>query len=562
MSELLLSTNGLTKQYGHHKAVDKVNLHIKKGAIYGFIGRNGAGKTTCLKMISGLARPTAGEIEMFGCKGKELERIRSRVGCLIEAPGLYGNMNAYTNLKIKCELFGIRKKGYIEDILETVGLEGVGKKKTKHFSLGMKQRLGIGLALVGEPDLLVLDEPINGLDPQGIAEVRDTIQRLRDERNMTILISSHILEELSKIATDYGIIHNGSLLQELTSEELMKRCSERIEIELIHPEQAVPILDRMGFTNYQVTDKSHIHIFERLNESANVNMELAKAGILVNGIKMDLYRMVRTKSMYVVWIVMAAAIFFSTSMSKLDIDTMNKEAEQQQTENIAETVKPETINMGMSVFLPTQPGEKVTVFDQVYANLQAKFVALFLVIFTVLFSSADIGSGYIKNIGGQVRSRRNLIFSKASVLFVYTTVTMLLYFIIQIIAQQMYFGYLEWGNGSELLRYFGIQILLHYALVLISMAIAVVLNSNVFSMTIVICLCMNTMIVLYGVINHLIQKAGVENFQILKYTVTGKIALLSMSPTNKECLTAVVIAAAFGIVVTLLTAWVFRKRDI
>ena len=245
-----------------------------------------------------------------------------------------------------------------------------------------------------------------------------------------------------------------------------------------------------------------------------------------------------------------------------DIDTMNKEAEQQQTESIAETVKPETINMGMSVFLPTQPGEKVTVFDQVYANLQAKFVALFLVIFTVLFSSADIGSGYIKNIGGQVRSRRNLIFSKASVLFVYTTVTMLLYFIIQIIAQQMYFGYLEWGNGSELLRYFGIQILLHYALVLISMAIAVVLNSNVFSMTIVICLCMNTMIVLYGVINHLIQKAGVENFQILKYTVTGKIALLSMSPTNKECLTAVVIAAAFGIVVTLLTGWVFRKRDI
>ena len=283
---------------------------------------------------------------------------------------------------------------------------------------------------------------------------------------------------------------------------------------------------------------------------------------MLNMIKMDLYRMVRTKSMYVVWIVMAAAIFFSTSMSKLDIDTMNKEAEQQQTENIAETVKPETINMGMSVFLPTQPGEKVTVFDQVYANLQAKFVALFLVIFTVLFPSADIGSGYIKNIGGQVRSRRNLIFSKASVLFVYTTVTMLLYFIIQIIAQQMYFGYLEWGNGSELLRYFGIQILLHYALVLISMAIAVVLNSNVFSMTIVICLCMNTMIVLYGVINHLIQKAGVENFQILKYTVTGKIALLSMSPTNKECLTAVVIAAAFGIVVTLLTAWVFRKRDI
>ena len=131
LSEMLLETRGLTKRYGHHKAVDSVSMHIKKGAIYGFIGRNGAGKTTCLKMISGLARPTAGEIEMFGCKGKELERIRSRVGCLIEAPGLYGNMNAYTNLKIKCELFGIRKKGYIEDILETVGLEGVWDKESR-----------------------------------------------------------------------------------------------------------------------------------------------------------------------------------------------------------------------------------------------------------------------------------------------------------------------------------------------------------------------------------------------------------------------------------------------
>ncbi len=284
MNDLLLSTTGLTKQYGHHKAVDHVDIHIKKGAIYGFIGRNGAGKTTCLKMISGLIKPTSGEIEMFGYKGKDLGQIRSRVGCLIEAPGLYGNMSAYENLNIKCKLFGIKKAGYIEGILETVGLADVGKKKTKHYSLGMKQRLGIGLALVGEPDLLVLDEPINGLDPQGIVEVRDTIQQLCKERNMTILISSHILEELSKIATDYGIIHNGSLLQELTREELMKRCSERIELTLSQPEQALPVLDTMGFTNYQVTDKEHIHIFERLNESAALNMELAKAGILVKGI--------------------------------------------------------------------------------------------------------------------------------------------------------------------------------------------------------------------------------------------------------------------------------------
>ena len=284
MSEILLQTSGLTKRYGRHKAVDHVNIHIKKGAIYGFIGRNGAGKTTCLRMISGLAKPTEGEITLFGYQGKELKEVRSRIGCLIEAPGLYGNMTAYENLKIKCRLFGISKPGYIEEILETVGLKDVGKKKTKHFSLGMKQRLGIGLALVGEPDLLVLDEPINGLDPQGIAEVRDTIQSLCDQRNMTVLISSHILEELSKIATDYGIIHNGVLLQELTRDELMKRCSERVEITLECPEAAIPVLDRMGFTSYQVTDKHHIHVFERLNESDVLNMALARAGVPVRGI--------------------------------------------------------------------------------------------------------------------------------------------------------------------------------------------------------------------------------------------------------------------------------------
>ena len=284
MSELLLSTHGLTKQYGHHKAVDHVDIHLKRGSIYGFIGRNGAGKTTFLKMICGLSKPTSGEIEMFGYKGKDLSKIRSRVGCLIESPGLYGNMSAYDNLKIKCKLLGIKKPGYMEDILKVVGLEGTEKKKTKHFSLGMKQRLGIALALVGEPDLMILDEPINGLDPQGIAEVRDTLLKLKEERNMTILISSHILEELSKIATDYGIIHNGSLLEEITNEELMKRCSERLELTLEQPEAALPILDALGIVSYQVVDRQHIHIYERLNDSAQINMELAKAGIPVMGI--------------------------------------------------------------------------------------------------------------------------------------------------------------------------------------------------------------------------------------------------------------------------------------
>ena len=284
MSELLLSTSALTKQFGRHKAVDQVSMHIKRGAIYGLIGRNGAGKTTTLRMIGGLASPTAGEIEMFGCRGRELKQIRSRVGCLIEGPGLYGNMTARDNMKMKCLLLGVQKKGYIEELLEVVGLKDVGKKHVKRYSLGMKQRLGIAMALIGEPDLLVLDEPINGLDPQGIAEVRETILRLNKERNMTILISSHILEELSKIATDYGIIHQGTLLQEITDEELRERCSERLEITLSSPELAIPVLDRLGIRRYQVMDKEHIYVFERLDESARLNMEFAKAGIPVKGL--------------------------------------------------------------------------------------------------------------------------------------------------------------------------------------------------------------------------------------------------------------------------------------
>lgn len=283
MSDLLLSTSALTKQFGRHKAVNRVSMHIKRGAIYGFIGRNGAGKTTTLRMIGGLAAPTDGEIEMFGCKGRELKYIRSRVGCLIEGPGLYGNMTARDNMKMKCLLLGVRKKGYIDEILEVVGLKDVGKKQVKKYSLGMKQRLGIAMALIGEPDLLVLDEPINGLDPQGIAEIRETILRLNKERNITILISSHILEELSKIATDYGIIHQGTLLQEITDKELREKCSERLEITLSSPELALPVLDRMGIHRYQVIDKERIYVFERLDESAHLNMEFAKEGIPVKG---------------------------------------------------------------------------------------------------------------------------------------------------------------------------------------------------------------------------------------------------------------------------------------
>ena len=280
----LLSTNSLTKQYGRQKAVDAVNIHVRQGDIYGLIGRNGAGKTTLLKMISGLAAPTAGDFSLFEKRGRSAYRYLSRVGTLIEAPGVYPNMSAADNLKLKCLAAGVRRKGEIEELLEIVGLSGTGKKKVRNFSMGMKQRLGIALALVGNPDLVILDEPINGLDPQGIAEVRDTLSRLNRERNITFMISSHILEELSKIATHYGIIHDGVLLQELTREELLERCSERIELKTDDTRRACTVLDDMGITRYKVVDRDTIHIFERLNDSGEITMALAGHGVRTMGI--------------------------------------------------------------------------------------------------------------------------------------------------------------------------------------------------------------------------------------------------------------------------------------
>lgn len=283
---IILETKDLTKRYGSQKAVDHVSLHVKKGQIYGFIGRNGAGKTTFLKMISGLAAPTEGEISLFGYKGREYKAMLNRLGILIESPGVYPDLTAYDNIKLKCICTGIKEKEYNNEILKLVRLDNTGKKKVKRFSLGMKQRLGIALAIVGEPDILVLDEPINGLDPQGIAEIRETILRLNQERNMTILISSHILGELSKIATHYGIIHQGQLLQELTREELMEKCREHVELRLENPRRACPVLDRIGIQNYSVIDQETIYIYDYPDSSEDLMEALALEQIYIKEIKM------------------------------------------------------------------------------------------------------------------------------------------------------------------------------------------------------------------------------------------------------------------------------------
>ncbi len=287
MSEYILQTHDLRKVYGTQAAVAGIDLKVERGAIYGLIGKNGAGKTTTLKMIGGLSAPTAGSFSLFGKSGAELAEVRGRVSCLIEDPGLFGNLSAYENLKAKCLCYGIKGDAYIKKLLEFVGLAETGRKKAKHFSLGMRQRLGIALAMVGEPDLLVLDAPINGLDPEGIVEIRDMLTRVSKEKGITILISSHILEELSKVATHYGIMSKGRLVEQLTAEELADRCSLRIEAVVDRPDYASTVLDGMGISNYKVVDKETIYISERLGDVGYINRELNKAGLLVSKIAVN-----------------------------------------------------------------------------------------------------------------------------------------------------------------------------------------------------------------------------------------------------------------------------------
>ena len=281
---------------------------------------------------------------------------------------------------------------------------------------------------------------------------------------------------------------------------------------------------------------------------------------MLNIIKMDLYRMFKTKSMYVIWIVLAAILLITTSLCKTDYELLTEKDAMKQEQVTEPTV--DNINVGMMVTLPTEPGEKVTVYDIFFANSQGKLYALLLVIFTVLFSTADISSGYIKNIGGQVGNRGSLIFSRSIALSVFSVLTMTGAFLFQAAANCIVFGELEWGNTKAILSYFVAELALHYALVLICMAIAIILKNNVISMVIAVCLSMNVMTIVYGVINSVIQKIGIQNFQIYKYTITGKLSLLPMNPNGNECLAAFGVAIVFIVMMISVSSVVFQKRDI
>ena len=286
MKEVILKTYNITKKYGNQVAVNNVNMTIKKGEIYGFIGQNGAGKTTLIRLITGLIHKTGGEIELLGATGEaELNKSRTMVGSLIETPSFYTNMTARENLEVSRLVRNIPGKKCIDEVLELVGLKDVEKKKVKNFSLGMRQRLGIANALMGNPKLLILDEPINGLDPMGIVEIRELLKKINKEKDMTILISSHILSELSELATTYGIISNGKLIEEITSEELAEKCRQYIDLKVDDTSRAVTLLEReLGISDYEVLEDKKIKVFSNLDNAGEVNSILSKSGVIVESI--------------------------------------------------------------------------------------------------------------------------------------------------------------------------------------------------------------------------------------------------------------------------------------
>lgn len=264
--EYVLQTEALSKQYGHFKALDNLSMHVPKGAIYGMVGKNGAGKTTLIRLISGLQKPSAGTYTLYGKKSSEgdIATARRRMGAVVETPSIYLDMTAEENLRQQFQILGIPSYDGIKELLELVGLSDTGKKKAKNFSLGMRQRLGIAVALAGNPDFLVLDEPVNGLDPQGIVEMRELILKLNREFQITVLISSHILDELSKLATHYVFVDHGHMVKEISAEELAAACRKCTRIEVTDVKTLATVLDEWNL-EYTIWTDSQADIYGKVS---------------------------------------------------------------------------------------------------------------------------------------------------------------------------------------------------------------------------------------------------------------------------------------------------------
>ncbi|MDF2587844.1 MAG: ABC-type multidrug transport system [Anaerocolumna sp.] len=286
MKDIILTTKNLTKKYNNVVALDNINMQIKQGEIYGLVGKNGAGKTTLLRILTGQTEPSQGELSLFHSTSKEaINRKRKRIGAIIETPSFYPYLSAYNNLEYYRIQRGIPGKNCVKQALEEVGLSDVGNKKYKSFSLGMKQRLGLALALMNKPELLLLDEPINGLDPFGIVEIRNLLLKLNQEKNITILISSHILSELSNLVTNYGFINNGKLMKQLSHDDLLKECNKYLELKVEQVEKMTALLEtELNCTSYKVTPDKSIQIYDYLDRPAIISELAVKRGIGLNSI--------------------------------------------------------------------------------------------------------------------------------------------------------------------------------------------------------------------------------------------------------------------------------------
>ena len=285
MREIVLQTKQLTKRYRDFTALDHADMTVYREDIYGLIGRNGAGKTTMMKLVTGLTEPTEGEYSIFGKTGSAAEKEKRRIGCLIENPAFFGNLTAYQNLRYYCYQKGITDLKQIDEALELVQLTDVRNKKFRKFSLGMKQRLGIAFAVLDNPDIVILDEPINGLDPIGISELRDTFRKLSQERGITLIISSHILSELYAVANRFLFIDKGRVLKEVTKQELDLECSRCLVVKTDDTKNAATILEsKLNITDYKVTDMSEIRIYQENVSPKELNRTLIQNGIDVDGI--------------------------------------------------------------------------------------------------------------------------------------------------------------------------------------------------------------------------------------------------------------------------------------
>ena len=282
MKDTILKAQGLTKCYGKQKALDKVDLTVNRGEICGLIGKNGAGKTTLMKVFTGLTLADEGTAELFGKEGPE---ERTRIGCIIDFPAFFGNLNAYDNLKYYCIIKGITDLSKIDKALERVGLSDTGRKKYRNFSLGMKQRLGIALAILDEPELMILDEPINGLDPIGIGDMRELFRKLNEETGITIMISSHILSELENLATRFVFIDQGRIVKSLSKEELDEECRVSLNLTCDNTSLASTVLENTcGIRDYKITDNVTIKIYDPIQEEDLCNA-MTQAGVKVGKIE-------------------------------------------------------------------------------------------------------------------------------------------------------------------------------------------------------------------------------------------------------------------------------------